>query len=385
MPSTKIAGVDVMTIAGATAGAGHLRRLGHEDARVRAGAGAQRRRWPDGFAYTLTRDGAVAEQIRKTIAPHLRRHAPSSDRERTFTLAWRRSLASHAAGIGLRALSIVDLACWDLAAQLADRSIADSAGWPQRGHAGDGHHRLPARRRWVPRRPALRPPSCTQRAGAASRHPSAASAERSAARLRAARAAAPDAWLGMDCGLGLRGRRDAAADFVELHPRCRPGLVRGRLPARRRGQAGRACGERIERAHRPGRRAGRQLLPGGAHPRRGGRCRARRPDLHGRHHRRTAHHRRGAGRRVWPSRPTCSRTCTRRSSRPGASPTCPSSGASPTPGVHPMDDPLPQPRDHRRWPDAAARRSTRVSATSSTPTGFAASPTTIRTGILAGL
>src|SRR3954462_4687663 len=76
--------------------------------RVRAGDG------PAGYAYTLTRDGTVAEQIRKTIA-RVYLGSRVDDRERTFTVAWRRSLASHVAGIGLRALSIVDLACWDLA------------------------------------------------------------------------------------------------------------------------------------------------------------------------------------------------------------------------------------------------------------------------------
>src|SRR5205085_10821841 len=67
--------------------------------RVRSTAGI------DGFAYTLTRDGAVAEQIRKTIA-RLYVGTAVGDQERTFTVAWRRSLASHASGIGLRALSI---------------------------------------------------------------------------------------------------------------------------------------------------------------------------------------------------------------------------------------------------------------------------------------
>ena len=47
--------------------------------------------------------------------------------------------------------------------------------------------------------------------------PTGGAAERSAARLRAARAAAPDAWLGMDAAW-VYDDVDAAADFVELHP-----------------------------------------------------------------------------------------------------------------------------------------------------------------------
>ena len=57
------------------------------------------------------------------------------------------------------------------------------------------------------------------------------SAERSAARLRAARAAAPDAWLGMD-GAWVYEDVDTAAAFIESIPDVRPRLVRGRLPAR---------------------------------------------------------------------------------------------------------------------------------------------------------
>jgi L-alanine-DL-glutamate epimerase-like enolase superfamily enzyme len=126
-----IAGVDVMTIqaqlpAPVIFGDWVMNMREFALVRVRTAGDA-----PDGFAYTLTRDGAVAEQIRKTIGP-IYTGTSVEDRESTFTLAWRRSLASHSAGLGLRALSIVDLACWDLAAKLADRSIADFLG----GHNG---------------------------------------------------------------------------------------------------------------------------------------------------------------------------------------------------------------------------------------------------------
>ena len=89
--------------------------------RMRAASGQE------GWAFTLTRDGAVAEQIRRTIA-RVYVGADVADRTRTYRTAWRRSLASHGGGVGLRALSIVDLAAWDLAAKLADRSIAEFLG-----------------------------------------------------------------------------------------------------------------------------------------------------------------------------------------------------------------------------------------------------------------
>src|SRR5579875_3054697 len=89
--------------------------------RMRSSSGAE------GWSFTLTRDGAVAEQIRKSLSK-VYLGQPVGDQERLFTLAWRRSLASHASGVGLRALSLLDLAAWDLAARSRDMSIAAMLG-----------------------------------------------------------------------------------------------------------------------------------------------------------------------------------------------------------------------------------------------------------------
>jgi L-alanine-DL-glutamate epimerase-like enolase superfamily enzyme len=158
--------------------------------RVTSGTGMR------GYAYTLTRDGSVAEQIRKTIAA-IYVGTAVGDQERTYTVAWRRSLASHAAGIGLRALSIVDLACWDLAARSADRSIADLLGGANRSMPATAIIGYP---------PATMGPdaigSQTADLYAAGwrrfKAPIAATPELTAGRMRAARAVAPDAWLGLD-------------------------------------------------------------------------------------------------------------------------------------------------------------------------------------------
>ena len=177
--------------------------------RVRTEAGV------DGYSYTLTRDGAVAEQIRKTIA-RVYVGTLIAERERTFTIAWRRSLASHAAGIGLRALSIVDLACWDAAAKVADRSIAELLG---------GHNVPMPATAIIGYPPGTMGPGETgaqtaELYGAGWRRfkaPIAATPERTAGRLRAARAAAPDAWLGMDAAWVYEDV-DSAASFIESIP-----------------------------------------------------------------------------------------------------------------------------------------------------------------------
>lgn len=190
-----IAAVDVMTIqaqlpAPVIFGEWIMRQREFALVRVRSSSGL------DGYAYTLTRDGAVAEQIRKTIGP-IYVGTPVGAQERTFTIAWRRSLASHAAGIGLRALSIVDLACWDLAAKAADQSIA--------GMLGGSNQSMPATA-IIGYPPGTMGPEETGAQAAELyaagwrrfKAPIAASPERTAGRLRAAREAAPDAWLGLD-------------------------------------------------------------------------------------------------------------------------------------------------------------------------------------------
>jgi L-alanine-DL-glutamate epimerase-like enolase superfamily enzyme len=150
----------------------------------------------EGWAFTLTRDGAVAEQKRRTIAP-VYLGSDIDARTRTWRTAWRRSLASHCGGVGLRALSIVDLAAWDLAAKLADKSIAEFVGGTNRPMPATAIIGYP---------PAKMGPEETRKQTAdlyaagwrRFKAPVAASPELSAARLRAAREAAPDAWLGCD-------------------------------------------------------------------------------------------------------------------------------------------------------------------------------------------
>jgi L-alanine-DL-glutamate epimerase-like enolase superfamily enzyme len=163
----------------------------------------------EGWAFTLTRDGAVAEQIRKTVVP-VYVGSVIDDRARTFKTAKGRTYGSHSAGVGLRALSMVDLAAWDAAAKIADKSIAEFLGGktaPMPAAAIIGYP------------PALMPPN---KVGAQTRDlyakgwrrfkaPMGATLDESEARLRAARKAAPDAWLGSDLVWMFNTVDDAAA------------------------------------------------------------------------------------------------------------------------------------------------------------------------------
>lgn len=164
-----------------------------------------------GWSFTLTRDGAVAPQIRSTIAP-VYVGTPVDERERTWRVAWRRSLASHVSGIGLRALSLVDLACWDAAARSSERSITDllggfAAAMPATAIIGYPPAEM------TPERTGAQVADLWDAGWRRFKAPVAATPELSAARLRAARSAAPDAWLGCDAAW-VYDEVDAAVDFV---------------------------------------------------------------------------------------------------------------------------------------------------------------------------
>lgn len=149
-----------------------------------------------GWAFTLTRDGTVAEQIRKTIAP-VYIGTNVDDRSATYWTAKGRSHASHSAGIGLRALSQVDLASWDLAAKIADKSIAEFLGGstaPMPATAIIGYP--PAKVNAVQIGDQVR--ELRAKGWRRFKAPMGVTLEESAARLRSARAAAPDDWLGSD-------------------------------------------------------------------------------------------------------------------------------------------------------------------------------------------
>lgn len=165
----------------------------------------------EGWSFTLTRDGACAEQIRKSIAP-VYIGTDIADREKTFKTAKGRTYGSHSAGVGLRALSQVDLAAWDVAARMADKSIAEFLGGktaPMPATAIIGYP------------PALMNP---QKIGEQVKGlyaegwrrfkaPMGVTLEESEARLRAARRNAPDAWLGTDL-VWMFSDVDAAADYA---------------------------------------------------------------------------------------------------------------------------------------------------------------------------
>ena len=161
-----------------------------------------------GFAYCLTRDGPVAAIVDRTIAP-VYLGQPADDPEAAFFAALWANNSVHAAGIGMRALSIVDLAVWDLAAKLAGQNIATYLGGEMRSMPVTGIVGYP---------PTISPAQTVDQIALLWEHgwrrfklPIAPTPEQSLARLAAAREAVPSAWLGIDANFFHKTAADAIA------------------------------------------------------------------------------------------------------------------------------------------------------------------------------
>jgi L-alanine-DL-glutamate epimerase-like enolase superfamily enzyme len=161
-----------------------------------------------GFAYCLTRDGPLAEIVRRTIAPAYIGQ-PIDDPASTFHGALWANNAVHAAGIGMRALSVVDIAAWDLAARAAGQPMAEYLGGERRRMPVTGIVGYP---------PSIAPDETVDQIRALwaagwrrFKLPIAPTPDASIARLRAARDAFPDAWLGIDNNFFSKTAADAIA------------------------------------------------------------------------------------------------------------------------------------------------------------------------------
>jgi L-alanine-DL-glutamate epimerase-like enolase superfamily enzyme len=81
-----------------------------------------------GTAFGLTRNGPVATIVERMIAPAYAGVAIEGDRAPDLDLALSRGPAVLSSGVGYRAVSVVDLAVWDLVGRLAGRSVTELLG-----------------------------------------------------------------------------------------------------------------------------------------------------------------------------------------------------------------------------------------------------------------
>lgn len=173
--------------------------------RLRSAAGHE------GFAFAYTRDGPVAAIVRRNIAPlYIGREYTDPG-----ALHWQAAWSNNAilpCGIGLRALSLVDLAAWDLAARANGESIS--------AHLGGERRPMPVTA-IIGYPPLLTPTEVAAQVEALVaagwrrfKQPIAETPDATRARLRAARSAmGPECWLGMDCNWVFKSATDAI-DFA---------------------------------------------------------------------------------------------------------------------------------------------------------------------------
>ena len=161
-----------------------------------------------GFAYCLTRDGPLAAIVARTIAPTYVGRAVDDPGGSFHAALWTNN-AVHAAGLGMRALSVVDIAAWDLAAKSAGRNMTEFLGGRRERMPVTGIVGYP---------PSISPAATVdQIAGLWARGwrrfklPIAPTPDESIARLRAAREAFPGAWLGIDNNFFSKTAADAIA------------------------------------------------------------------------------------------------------------------------------------------------------------------------------
>lgn len=172
--------------------------------RIRSEAGHE------GFAFNYTRDGPTGAIVRRNIAPLYAGQPYDDPAELHWQAAWSNN-AILPSGIGLRALSLVDLAAWDLAARAQGKSITTYLG-------GQGRPMLVTAIIGYP--PSLTAAQVAQQvtllfdAGwRRFKQPIASTLDQTRERLRAARAEmGPDCWLGMDCNWVFK----SAAEAIEF-------------------------------------------------------------------------------------------------------------------------------------------------------------------------
>ena len=178
--------------------------------RLRADSGAE------GFAFTLSREGPVAAAIQQAVAHHYvgATFSSQADVAAAFYRCQGANLGALSGGMGLRGLSIVDLAMHDLLARSEGISIARYLGGEPRSMPATAIIGYP---------PALMPPDAVREQVRGLREdgwrrykiPIALPLEYGRNRLLAAREeAGEDAWVGMD-GAWIFRRVDDAVAFLD--------------------------------------------------------------------------------------------------------------------------------------------------------------------------
>jgi L-alanine-DL-glutamate epimerase-like enolase superfamily enzyme len=165
-----------------------------------------------GHAFVYTRDGPIAAFVDRNIAPMYVGESLGDPAEIHWRAAWSNN-AILASGLGLRALSLVDLAAWDLSARLQETSVTRLLGGEPRALPATAIIGYPPT--LTPDQVRAQVEGLLEDGWRRFKQPIAATPEATRQRLGAARATmGPDCWLGMDCNWVFKTAQEAI-EFAE--------------------------------------------------------------------------------------------------------------------------------------------------------------------------
>jgi len=179
-----------------------------------------------GFSYGLTRDGPVASIVRRNVAP-VYEGRNINDPFQAFLECRLANHATLSAGVGMRALSLVDIAVWDALARTRELGIARLLGGSPKPHFATSIIGYP---------PTMSPAAVHDEVSglvaqgwSRFKAPIASTPQLTEQRLTAARAAAGDGWVGLDGNYSL-GTVDLAVDLEQNLRHLGLGWIEDPLP-----------------------------------------------------------------------------------------------------------------------------------------------------------
>jgi L-alanine-DL-glutamate epimerase-like enolase superfamily enzyme len=168
-----------------------------------------------GVSFCYTRDGPIAELVERLIAPHYVGSDPGGPEEIFDRAAWSNN-AVLASGVGHRALSLVDVATWDLSAKLRGMTIEALLGGQPRAQLATAIVGYPPT--MTAEEVSIQVSALIEDGWRRFKLPIAATAESTIERLSAVRSLGAELWLGLDTNWVFKQAQDAIDYIRKLEP-----------------------------------------------------------------------------------------------------------------------------------------------------------------------
>jgi L-alanine-DL-glutamate epimerase-like enolase superfamily enzyme len=168
-----------------------------------------------GVSFCYTRDGPIRSLVARLVAPHYEGRDPDDPEALFDGAAWSNN-AVLASGIGHRAVSLVDVATWDLAAKLRGQTIEQLLGGAARAHPATAIVGYPPTMDLAELRAQVE--SLIDEGWRRFKLPIAPTHEATLERLSAVRAFGDELWLGLDANWIFKSAAAAIEYIRTLEP-----------------------------------------------------------------------------------------------------------------------------------------------------------------------